>query len=141
MEEEKLRELIKPVGFYNQKAKALKEVCIRLLRDYGGEVPKDLNELLKLRGVGRKVANLVLSNAFGEPVVCVDTHVHRISNRLGLVKTRSFEETEKELMRVIPKEYRAKLNRLLVGLGQRVCLPQRPKCYRCPVEDLCSKNF
>ncbi len=134
-----LERLIYPVGFYRNKAKHLKELAEALIEKYGGKVPSDREELLQLPGVGRKVANLVLADGFGIPAICVDTHVHRITNRWCLVKARTPEQTEKELERILPKDYWIVINRLLVAFGQRICTPQRPKCGECPIERFCDK--
>ena len=134
-----LEELIYPVGFYRNKAKQLKKLAEILIRDFGGEVPKTREELLKLPGVGRKVANLVLADGYNISAICVDTHVHRITNRWCLIKTKTPEETEKKLMEVLPKEYWIVINRLLVAFGQRICTPQRPRCGECPIENFCGK--
>ncbi|NPA42358.1 MAG: endonuclease III [Aquificae bacterium] len=136
---EQLEELIYPVGFYRNKAKQLKELARILIEDFKGRVPDKLEDLLKLPGVGRKVANLVLSDGYGIPAICVDTHVHRITNRWCLVKTKTPHETERELMRKLPKEYWIVINRLLVAFGQRICTPQKPKCDLCPIEEFCGK--
>ncbi len=134
-----LEQLIYPVGFYRNKSKQLKALADMLIRDFGGEVPKSIDDLLKLPGVGRKVANLVLADGYNIPAICVDTHVHRITNRWCLIKTKTPDQTEKELMKVLPKEYWIVLNRLLVAFGQRICTPQRPKCEICPIERFCGK--
>jgi endonuclease-3 len=134
-----LEELIYPVGFYRTKARQLKEIARDLLERFGGEVPKRLEDLLSLKGVGRKVANLVLADGYRIPAICVDTHVHRITNRWGLVRTRTPEQTEKELMRRLPRDLWIPINRLLVAFGQSICTPVRPKCDRCPVERFCEK--
>ena len=136
-----LEELIYPVGFYRNKARQLKKLADILIRDFGGEVPKTREELLRLPGVGRKVANLVLADGYNIPAICVDTHVHRITNRWCLIKTKTPEETERKLMEVLPKEYWIVINRLLVAFGQRICTPQRPKCGECPIESFCGKCF
>ncbi len=134
-----LRELIYPVGFYRSKAKQLKALSALLVERFGGKVPDSLEDLLSLPGVGRKVANLVLSEGYGIPAICVDTHVHRIVNRWCLVKTETPLQTEKALMELIPEEYWSLLNRLLVAFGQRICTPLKPKCHACPIERLCGK--
>ena len=140
----KLREttiarLIYPVGFYRTKAKVIRGVCRTLTEKYDGRVPDDLDELLKLKGVGRKTANLVVSLGFGKPAICVDTHVHRISNRWGYVKTRTPEETEQALRRKLPQRYWIIFNDMLVSFGQNICKPISPLCSRCPVERYCAK--
>ncbi len=137
--QEELEKLIYPVGFYRNKARQLKELARILEEDYGGRVPNSLEELLRLPGVGRKVANLVLADGFGIPAICVDIHVHRITNRWCLVKTKEPNQTEKELMRILPKKYWIEINRLLVAFGQRICKPQKPQCHVCPIEEFCGK--
>ncbi|MEO2083398.1 MAG: endonuclease III [Desulfurobacteriaceae bacterium] len=139
LEEEEIASLIYPVGFYRRKAKNIREVCRILIEKYGGKVPDELEELLKLPGVGRKTANLVVTLGFGKPGICVDTHVHRISNRLGYVRTRTPEETEFALREKLPKEYWIEFNDLLVSLGQQICHPTSPRCSNCPVEKFCDK--
>ena len=129
--------LIRPAGFPNQKAKAITECC-RILRDqYGCKVPEDTDEMTKLPMVGRKTAACVRSYAMGIPSVCVDTHVHRISNLMGLVKTKTPEETEYALMALTPKERWSDINRYLVRHGQEICQPNRPHCEKCMVNDMC----
>ncbi|MEJ5338635.1 MAG: endonuclease III [Aquificaceae bacterium] len=137
MDLDELQRLIHPVGFYRNKAKHLKELARQLVEEFGGKVPDTMEDLLRLRGVGRKVANIVLSEGFGKPAIAVDVHVHRISNRWGLVRTRNPEETEKALMQVVPQEYWRDYNRLLVAFGQTICRPVRPKCGECPVSAWC----
>jgi endonuclease-3 len=137
--EEEISNLIYPVGFYRRKAKNLKEIAKILVEKYGGRVPSTIEELLKLPGVGRKTANLVVTLGFGKPGICVDTHVHRIMNRLGYVKTKTPEETEFALREKLPKEYWIEINELLVALGQHICHPTSPKCSQCPISGLCPK--
>jgi endonuclease-3 len=130
---------IYPAGFYNTKARQLKDIG-RILRDeYGGKVPPDESPLLALPGVGRKTANLVLGLGFGIPAICVDTHVHRISNRLGLVITKTPEQTERALNEVLPRDLWVPINDLLVTFGQNRCHPTSPRCTECPLEDLCPR--
>lgn len=138
--EGELAELIRGVGFYRNKAKMLKALAERL---DGENIPSKMEELLELPGVGRKVANIVLSEAFGVNTIAVDTHVHRMSNRLGLVSTKTPEETERELKRVVPEELWRRVNRAFVGYGQTVCRPVNPKCSECRVAQYCkfSKKF
>lgn len=131
--------LIYPVGFYRTKARVIRGVCRTLIDQYGGRVPDSLDELLKLKGVGRKTANLVVSIGFGKPGICVDTHVHRISNRWGYVKTRTPEETERALRTKLPRRHWIVFNDLLVSFGQNICKPISPLCSRCPVERYCAK--
>ena len=129
--------LIRPAGFPNQKAKAITECC-RILRDqYGCRVPEDTDEMTKLPMVGRKTAACVRSYAMEIPSVCVDTHVHRISNLMGLVRTKTPEETEFALMELTPRERWSDINRYLVRHGQEICQPNRPHCDRCMVSDMC----
>ncbi|MBI3582132.1 MAG: endonuclease III [Nitrospinae bacterium] len=136
---EKIEELIFPVGFYRVKAATLHRVCKELMDKHGGEVPSDLDELLKMKGVGRKTANLVVTVGFNKPGICVDVHVHRISNRWGYVKTASPEKTETALRRVLPQRYWIEYNDLLVTYGQNVCVPVSPFCSKCPLEGFCKK--
>ncbi|HDM79476.1 MAG TPA: endonuclease III [Deltaproteobacteria bacterium] len=131
--------LIYPVGFYKTKAKNLHRICEQLLERFDGKVPADFDLLVSLPGVGRKTANLVLSKGFGVPAICVDTHVHRISNRLGWISTKTPEQTEKELKKLLPREYWIEINDLLVPFGQKVCQPISPWCSKCDVEKLCAK--
>ncbi len=136
---ESIAKAIYPAGFYNTKARQLQEIG-RILRDkYGGEVPPDESILLALPGVGRKTANLVLGLGFGIPAICVDTHVHRISNRLGLVKTKTPEQTERALNEVLPSDLWVPINDLLVTFGQNRCHPTSPRCTGCPLDDLCPR--
>ena len=132
-----VKELIKPAGFYNVKAARIQEVSQILIDQYGGEVPDTLEELVKLPGVGRKTANCVLVFAFDLPAIPVDTHVHRISNRLGLVDTKEPEETEVELTKIAPKNLWVKLNDLMVQFGQNICKPMSPQCEICPCTEIC----
>ena len=134
---EKIEELIYPVGFYHTKAKKLKMLTKTLLEKYKGEIPQKLDQLLSLPGVGRKVATLVLSAAFDKDEICVDTHVHRISNRLGLVKTKNVLETERELKKIIPQKHWKEINSCFVTLGKRFCHPKRPMCRHCPLKNTC----
>ena len=137
---DEVADLIRPAGFPKQKSKAIVDCCAILLRDFGGEVPSETDILTTLPMVGRKTAACVRSYAMGIPSVCVDTHVHRISNLMGLVSTRTPEETEFELMRITPKERWSDINRYLVRHGQVVCLPNRPRCGSCVVRDLCRRG-
>lgn len=134
---EDVQELIKPAGFYRVKAGRIQEVSQILIDEYDGEVPDTLEELVKLPGVGRKTANCVLVFAFELPAIPVDTHVHRISNRMGLVDTKNPDQTEIELSKIAPKELWIKLNDLMVQFGQNICKPISPQCGMCPVSYLC----
>lgn len=137
---ETLEKLIYPVGFYKTKAKTIHLACQTLLEKYGGKVPGDLDELLTMKGVGRKTANLVVTLGFNLPGICVDIHVHRISNRWGYVATATPDETETALRQKLPKKYWIEFNDLLVTYGQNVCLPVSPRCSTCPLAALCPKN-
>ena len=128
-----------PAGFYRTKAKHLREVSRILLRRHAGKVPHDMDALLALPGVGRKTANLVRNLGFGLPGICVDTHVHRISNRLGWVRTRSPEQTEQALMEILPARYWIGINELLVRYGQSVCTPLSPWCSACRASRFCRR--
>jgi endonuclease-3 len=130
--------LIRPAGFPKQKGKALIDVCGILIKEYDSEVPSDMDRLLSLPMVGRKTANCVRSYAFGMQAICVDTHVHRIANLMGLVSTRSPDETEFELMKITPKERWSDVNRYIVRHGQTVCLPNNPKCGKCSIAGMCA---
>ncbi len=130
---------IYPAGFYRTKARTIKGVCRTLLEAHGGTVPDDLETLLTLKGVGRKTANLVLTTGYGKPGICVDTHVHRISNRLGLVTTKTPEQTEFALRQLLPRRHWIPYNDLLVAFGQNVCQPVSPRCSTCPVNGLCPR--
>ena len=129
--------LIRPAGFYHVKAQRIKEVAQHILNHYHGEVPCDLTELLSLNGVGRKTANCVLVYGFGIPAIPVDVHVHRIANRLGLVSTKTPEETEIELMNLFCRKDWIPLNHLLVTFGRDICKPQTPLCDQCFLADIC----
>jgi endonuclease-3 len=136
---DEIRKAIYPVGFYKRKADTILRVTRILLEQNSGRVPGDLEELLKLPGVGRKTANLVLTLGFGKPGICVDTHVHRISNRLGYVKTKSPDETETALRGKLPKAWWIPINDILVAFGQGLCKPVSPWCSRCPVSKWCER--
>jgi endonuclease III len=131
--------LIHPVGFYRTKARVILQVCRDLLDRFDGKVPDDIDDLLTLNGVGRKTANLVVTQAFGKPGICVDTHVHRISNRWGLIKTATPEKSEMALREVLPRRYWIEYNSLLVAFGQTICQPVSPWCTQCPVSHLCPR--
>lgn len=135
----RLESLIHTVGFYKNKARTLKNVSKTLIERFGGHVPRTMEELVSITGIGPKTANLVLSDAFGIPAICVDTHVHRISNRLGLVKTKTPEETQKALEKLLPKRYWSEFGPLLVRWGQNICVPISPKCSQCAIAPLCPR--
>lgn len=132
-----IKKLIKPSGFYNVKSKRIKEISNILIENYNGKVPKTENELLQLPGVGRKTANIVLSFAFDKNVIAVDTHVHRIANRIGMADTKNPKETEQKLMKKVNNNWQKKLNPLLVRFGQKICKPRKPECPKCPVNKWC----
>ena len=135
----RIEQLIYPVGFYRTKARVLLGVSRDLIDRFGGRVPDDIDALLTLKGVGRKTANLVVTMGYGKPGICVDTHVHRISNRLGYVRTRTPEHTEMALRETLPRRFWIGYNDLLVSFGQNICTPLSPKCSQCPVSDLCPR--
>ena len=134
-----LEKAIYPVAFYRNKAKALKSLSTDLVERFGGRVPETLDELLTLQGVGRKTANLTLILAFDGMGICVDTHVHRITNRWGYVETETPGQTEDALRKKLPQKYWQRINELLVGFGQIVCKPVSPLCSQCPVEKHCPR--
>jgi endonuclease-3 len=135
--ESRIAKLIYPAGFYKTKARHIRKLARALVRDHGGRVPGDMDSLLALPGVGRKTANLVLGLAFGIDSICVDTHVHRISNRLGYVRTKTPEETELALRKKLPKRHWIAYNSLLVAYGQSVCKPVGPGCAECRLLRFC----
>jgi endonuclease-3 len=137
--EEELQNIIYPVGFYRNKARTLRDVSEIIINKYGGRVPDSIDELLTLKGVGRKTANLVITEGFGKPGICVDTHVHRISNRMGIVATKNPHETEESLRKVLPRQYWIIYNTLLVTFGKRICKPISPLCSTCLLSRICKK--
>ncbi len=139
LDEQQIQEAIYPVGFYKRKAGTILSICRILIEKYNGNVPDSLDELLKIKGIGRKTANLVLTEGFNKPGLCVDTHVHRISNRLGIVKTKTPFETEMELRGLLPQKYWKDFNTWLVAHGQNTCTPISPKCSQCRLEPYCKK--
>lgn len=134
-----IERLIYPVGFYRTKARVILQICHDLLDRFDGKVPDRIDDLLTLKGVGRKTANLVVTEAFGKPGICVDTHVHRISNRWGLIKTATPEKSEAALREVLPRRYWIEYNSIVVAFGQTICQPVSPWCSRCPVSHLCPR--
>jgi endonuclease-3 len=134
-----IAEAIAPVMYNFNKAQTIKDLSRRLVEEYGGQVPDDLDELLSFKGVGRKTANLVVTLAFGKPGICVDTHVHRISNRWGYCHTKTPEETEMCLREKLPAKYWIPINSWLVTFGQRVCQPLSPRCSECPLLPYCDQ--
>jgi len=135
----RLQELIYPAGFYRNKAENIKKISTIILNQYSGRVPATQAELLKLPGVGLKTANLTLSLGFQLPYICVDIHVHRISNRIGWVQTEKPDDTERELSLVLPQKYWIEINELFVRFGQSICTPVSPWCSDCPLETSCPK--
>lgn len=135
--EDEIRELIYPVGFYRKKSEGLRRVSRIILDDYNGKVPDTVEELVKLPGVGRKTANLVVVLGYEKPGICVDVHVHRISNRWGYVKTNNPEQTEFALRDKLPAKWWLRYNDLLVGFGQTICKPVSPLCSKCSIEQYC----
>jgi len=138
---QQIQDLIYPVGFYHTKAKHLKDLARILIEKYDSKVPDNIEDLLTLSGVGRKTANLVLILAFDTPAMCVDTHVHRISNRLGLIKTRTPAESEIILRKTLDIKHWKTYNSILVAFGQNLCRPINPKCHICPIAHLCKKEM
>ena len=136
---ETLSDAIYPVGFYKNKAMQIIELSKELVEKYDSKVPDSIDELVKFKGVGRKTANLVLTKGFNKPAICVDTHVHRISNRLGYVSTKTPDETEFALRKILPEKYWIDFNTLLVTHGQNICKPQRPNCEKCSISKYCKK--
>ena len=135
----KIEKLIYPVGFYKTKAINILSVCDILINTYNGQVPDDLELLLALPGVGRKTANLVMTRGFNKKGICVDTHVHRIINRLGYIHTKTPEETEQLLRKKLPEQWWIPINDILVAFGQNLCTPISPWCSRCPINKECNK--
>lgn len=136
---EEISQLIYPAGFYRTKAAQISLLSQQLIEKYHGIVPDDIDELLRFKGVGRKTANLVMTLGFGKPGICVDTHVHRICNRLGYVSTKNPDETERVLRLQLPPEYWIEINDLLVAFGQNHCHPVSPRCSNCRVSDFCDR--
>ncbi len=140
LDPELIEKTIYPVGFYRNKARQITHICQELVDKYDGQVPKSIEELLAFKGVGRKTANLVVTLGFGEPGICVDTHVHRICNRWGYVETRNPEETEFRLRKILPQKHWLRINDLLVTYGQNLCKPVSPLCSKCTLFHLCDRR-
>jgi endonuclease-3 len=136
---QELKKMIRPVNYYKTKAERIKKIAQTILKKHKGKVPSDFDELLKFKGVGRKTANIVMVYGFGKDGIAVDTHVHRISNRLGWVKAKDPHKTEFALRKLIPKKYWLIINEILVRHGQNICNPISPWCSKCPVEKYCPK--
>ena len=139
LSEEEIAQAIYPVGFYRTKARTILQICRDLVDRFDSNVPDTIDQLLTLKGVGRKTANLVLALAFNKEGLCVDTHVHRISNRLGYVRTKTPKETEFALRNKLPREYWVEYNTLMVAFGRHICVPVSPFCSRCPVAHYCKR--
>jgi len=139
LKREEIEAAIYPVGFYRRKAEQILEICRVLVEKYDSRVPDEMEELLNLKGVGRKTANIVITMGYNKPGVAVDTHVHRISNRLGLVATKNPYQTEFALREILPKQYWIVFNDLLVMHGKSICTPISPKCSICPITEYCKR--
>lgn len=136
---EKIRKLIKPSNFYITKAERIKEIARVIHNDYHDKVPDTIEELLKFKGVGRKTANIVLAYGYNLPAMAIDTHAHRIPNRIGRIKTKTPEETEMILRKQLPKKYWPDFNELMVRHGQQICRPVSPLCSECPIKNYCDR--
>lgn len=132
-----LEKIIYGIGFYRNKAKILKKLAREIIEKYGGKIPEDLKELTKLPGIGNKVAKVILSEVFNIPCIAVDTHVHRISNRIGIIRTKNLKESEEILEKIISKNLKIRYNKILVGYGQTICLPKKPLCKKCKIMRSC----
>jgi len=140
--QKRLEKLIYSSGYYRNKARTIKHVSNVILKEYDGKVPKDFDRLLKIKGIGRKTANIVMSYGFGlSNYIAIDTHCHRIPNRIGWVKTKTPEQTEYEIKRILPKKYWYEFNTLFVLFGQNICKPINPLCYECPIEKYCKYPY
>jgi len=140
LSEKEIIEAIYPVGFYRNKARTIHEACRVLIERFGSRVPDTIEELLTIQGVGRKTANLVVGLGYGKPSICVDTHVHRISNRLGYVRTKTPNETESALREKLPPRYWIPVNTLMVAFGRKTCRPVSPLCSACPIRPFCDRE-
>ena len=141
LSQEEIEALIFPVGFYREKAKNLKQIPKIVNEKFDGNIPQTIDELLEFPGVGRKVANLVVAAAFKKPAICVDTHVHRIFNRFGYIKTKNPLETEMALRKTLPEKYWLGVNGYMVSYGQDICRPISPKCEVCKIAEFCKKIY
>ena len=135
----KIAKAIYPVGFYRVKARNIHHTCRELIKRFSSRVPDNIEDLLSIKGVGRKTANLVVSLAYGKDAICVDTHVHRISNRLGYVKTKTPDETEFALRKKLPRRYWIIYNTIMVAFGRKTCKPVSPLCSQCPIYRYCDR--
>lgn len=129
---------INTIGMYRQKAKNVQRMAEQVLKDFGGKIPKTMDELVSLRGVGRKTASVILVACFEKPAIAVDTHVHRVTNRLGWVKTKTPEKTEAALLEIIPQDVQQIVNQVFVKFGRYICIPGRPRCWMCPIRTQCA---
>ncbi len=136
----KIAEAIYPAGFYRNKAQVIVDTSKTIVERFKGKVPADIDTLLTIKGVGRKTANLVVTLGYGEPGICVDTHVHRITNRWGYIKTKTPHDTEFALRKILPVKYWVEINDILVTFGQNMCKPVSPLCSKCPVHDRCARS-
>jgi endonuclease-3 len=136
---DKIAKAIYPAGFYRVKARNIHHACMELINRFASKVPDDIDDLLSIKGVGRKTANLVVSLAYGKDAICVDTHVHRISNRLGYVKTKTPDETEFALRKKLPRRHWIIYNTIMVAFGRQTCKPVSPICTRCPINEYCAR--
>lgn len=137
LSELELQNRIKSIGLHKNKAKNIKKTCMMLVDEYNGVVPNNRDDLVKLAGVGRKTANVVLSNAFDVPALAVDTHVFRVANRIGLVKSKTPDQTEQQLTKLLPPERWCKVHHLLIWHGRRICNARKPQCTECPLLEIC----
>lgn len=140
LEDEELATLIKPAAHYNRKTKSLKKMCHQLIEQYDGEIPQTKEELMELSGIGRKCADIMMHFSVGEPSIAVDTHVHRVLNRLGVVNTRSSEETADVINTITPQQYKQHAHEWLIGHGMEICKARAPKCKECALRDWCQYN-
>lgn len=138
IDEKELENILFGVGFYRNKAKILKKLAKEIIEKYNGKIPNELDKLIKLPGIGNKVAKVILNEVFNEPYVAVDTHVHRISNRLGIVNTKNIRETEKILEEILPEKLKIRYNKIFVAYGQTICLPKKPLCKKCKISRHCN---
>ena len=137
LNEKQIEKILYGIGFYRLKAKYLKQMAEKLINEFNGKVPDTIDALLSLPGVGRKTANIVLARAFGKNTIGVDVHVHRIANRLGLVKTKRPEDTEQKLVKIVQQRFKRNFNRTFVAYGQTICIPRKPKCDECKIRKIC----
>jgi len=135
----KLEKLIYSSGYYKKKARTIKSVSKEILKRFNGKVPDNKEDLLSIKGIGQKTANIVLAFAYGKDYIPIDTHCHRIPNRLGWIKTKNADETEKEIIKILPKKYWKEFNTIMILFGQNICLPISPKCSICPIRKYCKR--